>query len=68
MNRSDFPARIRILIADLRRDRDALINAWGYEPFGADYNAWVAAVDAELAKTEAPAKLVFGQKPGRTDR
>ncbi len=64
MNRSDFPARIRQLIAEYGRDRGLLINAWGFEPFGADYDAWVAAVDAELAKTEAPAKLVFGQKPG----
>jgi hypothetical protein len=65
MTRADFPARIRILIADLGLDRGALINAWGFEPFGADYNAWVAAVDAELAKTAEPIKLVFGQKPGK---
>ena len=65
MNRSDFPARIRLLTADIGRDRAALINAWGAEPFGSDYDAWRKAVDAELAKAEAPAKLVFGQKPGK---
>ena len=65
MTRADFPARIRQLMADIGRDRDALINAWGYEPFGHDYKAWIRAVDAELARTEAPAKLVFGQKPGK---
>ena len=65
MNRDDYPGRIRRLIAEHHWGRLALIAAWGFEPFGADYNAWVAAVDAELAKTEAPAKLVFGQKPGK---
>ncbi len=65
MTRADFPARIRQLIADIGRDRAALINAWGAEPFGSEYAAWIKAVDAELARTEAPAKLVFGQKPGK---
>lgn len=58
--RPDFLLRVQAILRERpSASREYLVNAWGLQPFGSDYDAWVRAVDEALKPQPEQGRLAL---------